>query len=83
MKMSGKRNLPAFVGIAIPFGIPVGVLYDEDSSEFKHRHSEQRRFNQQSDVFQKAHGSVRVWRMSQNHADHLRAMNHGLARLTG
>lgn len=72
VEVGGKRNLPEFVRIAASFGIPVGVLYDEDSSDFKDRRLEEKTFNEQLDAFRKDDGSVRVWRMSKNYEDHLR-----------
>lgn len=73
VEVGGKRNLPEFVRIASSFGIPVGVLYDEDSSDFKDRRDEERTFNEQLDAFQKDDGSVRVWHISKNYENHLRA----------
>ncbi len=71
VEVGGKRNLPEFISIAASFGIPVGVLYDEDSSDFKDG-NEERKFNEQLDAFRKDDGSVRVWRMPKNYEDHLR-----------
>jgi predicted ATP-dependent endonuclease of OLD family len=73
VEVGGKRNLPEFVQIATSFGIPVGVLYDEDSSDFKDRGDEEEKFNEQLDGFRKDDGSVRVWRMSNNYEGQLRA----------
>ena len=34
VEVGGKRNLPDFLDLAESFQIPVGVLYDEDASDF-------------------------------------------------
>jgi putative ATP-dependent endonuclease of OLD family len=40
--VGGKRNLMEFAKIAISFGIPTGVIYDRDSSDFpKHKKAEE------------------------------------------
>jgi predicted ATP-dependent endonuclease of OLD family len=72
VEVGGKRNLLEFVRIAASFGIPVGVLYDEDSSDFRDRQDEERKFNEQLDAFGKDDGSIRVWRMPKNYESHLR-----------
>ncbi len=69
----GPENLPEFVRIATSFAIPVGVLYDEDSSDFNDRRDEEIEFNKELDAFQRPDGSVRVWRMIKNYEDQLRA----------
>lgn len=72
VEVGGKRNLSEFVRIAASFGISAGVLYDEDSSDFRDRRDEEKKFNEQLDAFQKDDGSVRVWRIPKNYEDHLR-----------
>jgi putative ATP-dependent endonuclease of OLD family len=72
VEAGGKRNLLEFVHIAESFGIPVSILYDEDSSDFKDRHDEEQKFNQQLDDLRNNGGSVRVWRMPKNYESQLR-----------
>jgi predicted ATP-dependent endonuclease of OLD family len=70
VEVGGKRNLPEFVRIAQSFGIPTGVMYDEDSSEFADKNDEAK-FNADLDAM--AHGdTVRVWRISKDYEDNLR-----------
>jgi len=72
VEVGGKRNLPEFMRIAESFGIPTGVLYDEDSSEFKDRRDEEKRFNTELDEFETPDGLVRVWRIPKDYEEHLR-----------
>ncbi len=71
VEVGGKRNLPEFIGIATSFRIPVGVVYDEDSSDFKDG-NEEREFNERLDALQKDDGSTRVWRLVKDYEDTLR-----------
>lgn len=71
VEVGGKRNLPEFIGIAASFGIPIGVLYDEDSSDFKDDNKE-REFNDQLDALQTGDGSTRIWRLVKDYEDTLR-----------
>lgn len=71
VEVGGKRNIPEFVQIAKSFEIPVGIVYDEDSSDFGTA-GEEVKFNATLDGFSKADGSVRVWHFSKKYEDHLR-----------
>jgi putative ATP-dependent endonuclease of the OLD family len=73
IEVSGKRNLPEFLNLAESLEIPVGVVYDEDSSDFKkEQKEEEQKFNAELDKRQKPDGSVRIWRLTKNFEDHLR-----------
>lgn len=72
VEVGGKRSLPEFVRIASSFEIPSGVLYDEDSSDFKDSREAEKEFNKELDAFAKADGSVRVWKFSKDYEDHLK-----------
>jgi putative ATP-dependent endonuclease of the OLD family len=73
VEVGGKRNLPEFLALAESFRIPVGVLYDEDSSDFEKDKKEQEiAFNDALDKAEKKDGSVRVWRLVKRYEDHLR-----------
>lgn len=72
VEVGGKRNLTEFAKIAISFGIPTGILYDEDFSDFKDNRGEEKLFNSELDACKKADGSVMVWRFSKKYEDHLR-----------
>lgn len=72
VEVGGKRNLKEFAEIAISFGIPTGVVYDEDSSDFRDQRSEEAEFNQELDGLARADLSVRVWRLVNNYEDHVR-----------
>lgn len=71
VEAGGKRNVKDLVEIATSFGIHVGVVYDEDSSDFQNKVDE-KAFNAELDALAKPDGSVRVWRLSKNYEDHLR-----------
>lgn len=72
VEVGGKRNLPEFAKIASSYNIPMGILYDEDSSDFRDKRDEEKEFNKQLDAFAKADGSLRVWKFSKNYEEHLR-----------
>jgi putative ATP-dependent endonuclease of OLD family len=72
VEVGGKRNLPEFAQIAPSFGIPTGIIYDEDSSDFKDA-AEEAKFNAALEGLAKKDGSVRVWRFSKNYEDHLKS----------
>ncbi len=72
VEVGGKRSLPEFVQIATSFEIPTGIVYDEDSSDFKDNKGEEGKFNATLDGFTRADGSVKVWRFTKKYEDHLR-----------
>ncbi|NUO83300.1 AAA family ATPase, partial [candidate division KSB1 bacterium] len=72
VEVGGKRNLSEFAKIATTFNIPTGILYDEDSSDFKDKREEEKEFNKQLDAFAKADGSFRVWKLTKNYEEHLK-----------
>jgi predicted ATP-dependent endonuclease of OLD family len=73
VEVGGKRNLPAFLDLAESFAIPIGVVYDAESSDFgKDRKEDEKQFNEALDARAKTDGSVQVWRLKTNYEDHLR-----------
>jgi len=73
VEVGGKRNLPEFIRIASSFRIPVGVLYDQDSSDFHNRRNEESSYNTLLDRFEKADGTIRVWQIKKNYEAALEA----------
>jgi putative ATP-dependent endonuclease of the OLD family len=73
IEVGGKRNLMEFAKIAISLGIPTGVVYDRDSSDFpKEKKTEEEAYNAQLDALHKPDGTVHVWRFEARYEDHLR-----------
>lgn len=72
VEVGGKRSLPEFASIAISFGLPVGIVYDEDSSDFRDARGEEAKFNKLLDSFARDDGSVKVWSFKKKYEDHLR-----------
>jgi hypothetical protein len=73
IEVGGKRNLTEFALIAISFGIPTGIVYDEDSSDFTAaQKKDEEDYNATLDALAKADGSVKVWRFSARYEDHLK-----------
>lgn len=72
VEVGGKRSLQEFLNLAESLRIPVGVVYDEDSSDFKDKKDEEKAFNEALDKRAKPDGTVRVWRLVKNYEDHLR-----------
>lgn len=75
IEVGGKRNLPAFLDIAESFGIPTGVVYDRDASDFKGQRTDEAAFNAALDLRQDGPGQVKVWQLAKDFEDHLRAAN--------
>ncbi|MFH2023885.1 MAG: AAA family ATPase [Candidatus Micrarchaeota archaeon] len=71
IEVGGKRNLMEFAKISISFGIPTGILYDEDSSDISDKKEEQE-YNNSLDALKKTDDSVKTWRFSKKYEDHLR-----------
>ncbi|MES9874626.1 MAG: AAA family ATPase [Candidatus Sedimenticola sp. 6PFRAG7] len=71
VEVGGKRNIMEFAQIAISFGIPTGIVYDSDSSDFSDQ-KEEEAFNAELDALAKKNGSVKIWRFEKNYEDHLR-----------
>jgi putative ATP-dependent endonuclease of the OLD family len=69
--VGGKRNLKDFAELAISFQIPVGVVYDKDSSEFKDE-DEEAKYNDILDGLETSDGSVKVWQIDCKHEDAVR-----------
>lgn len=67
VEVGGKRNLPEFAAMAESFRIPVGIVYDEDSSDFRSERAGEKEFNKRLDGLEKPDGSVRVWRLSRDY----------------
>lgn len=62
-----------FARIAMSFGIPTGVVYDKDSSDFpKEKKAEEDAYNAQLDGLRGTDGNVQVWRFDCRYEDHLR-----------
>lgn len=72
VEVGGKRNLKEFAEIAASFVIPVGIVYDTDSSDFKDNRKEEMEFNRLLDSLAKNDGSFRVWHFDKKYEDHLR-----------
>jgi putative ATP-dependent endonuclease of OLD family len=73
VEVGGKRNLIEFAGIAISFGIPTGIVYDEDSSDFNAKQKkDEEAYNASLDALAKSDKSVCVWRFSPRYEGHLR-----------
>jgi len=70
VEVGGKRNLLEFAGIAASFGIPVGIVYDEDSSEIKDE-NEEAAYNKQLDDL--GVNRNRTWRFVKKYEDELKA----------
>lgn len=73
VEVGGKRNLKEFAEIAISFGIPTGIVYDEDSSDFAgDQKKDEEAYNATLDALAKTDGSVCVWHFAPRYEKHLR-----------
>jgi putative ATP-dependent endonuclease of OLD family len=71
VEVGGKRNLKDFAELAISFQIPVGIVYDKDTSDFK-AEDEEAEYNATLDGLETDDGSVSVWRIDRKHEDAVR-----------
>jgi putative ATP-dependent endonuclease of the OLD family len=71
VEVGGKRNLKDFAELAISFQIPVGIVYDKDSSDFKGE-DEEAEYNGMLDRFETDDGSARAWQINRKHEDAVR-----------
>jgi putative ATP-dependent endonuclease of OLD family len=71
VEVGGKRNLKDFAELAISFQIPVGIVYDKDTSNFKDK-DEEAEYNDMLDGFETDDGSVRAWQIDRKHEDAVR-----------
>jgi putative ATP-dependent endonuclease of the OLD family len=73
VEVGGKKNLLEFARIAISFGIPTGIVYDADSSDFDGKQNkEEETYNGELDALANSGESVLVWRFSPHYERHLR-----------
>jgi putative ATP-dependent endonuclease of the OLD family len=73
VEVGGKKNLLEFARIATSFGIPTGVVYDVDSSDFDGKQKEEEEaYNASLDALAGSHEGVSVWRFSPRYERHLR-----------
>jgi len=71
VEVGGKRNLPEFADIATSFGIPTGILYDIDSSDFNNK-DEETEFNKQLNDRNNPEKNIRIWTFNKKYEDHLK-----------
>jgi len=67
VEVGGKRNLKDFAELAISFQIPVGIVFDKDSSDFKNE-TEEDEYNDMLFGLEKA----AVWQIDRKHEDAVR-----------
>ncbi len=65
IEVGGKRSLPDYVDLALSFGIPVALVYDTDSSDFKDRRDEEVEFNTRLEAYRDK--GVEVWSFEKNY----------------
>jgi putative ATP-dependent endonuclease of the OLD family len=73
VEVGGKRNLPELAQIGRSFGIPVGILYDRDSSDFAEGRDREAAFNAELEALAATDGSARVWQFTPNYESALRS----------
>jgi putative ATP-dependent endonuclease of OLD family len=71
VEVGGKRNLKDFAELAISFQIPVGIVYDKDSSDLKDE-DEEVEYNGMLDELETDDGSMRAWQIDRKHEDAVR-----------
>jgi putative ATP-dependent endonuclease of the OLD family len=73
VEVGGKRNLLEFARIAASFGIPTGILYDEDSSDFKDDKHGETQYSAELDALPTTSPLLKVWRLSKTYEHVLKA----------
>jgi len=74
IEVGGKRNLVDFIELALSFNIPVGVVYDTDSSDFGGKREEELAYNKILDAYTQV--GVAVFTFSKNYEEEL-SKNYG------
>jgi predicted ATP-dependent endonuclease of OLD family len=74
VEVGGKRNLLEFAQIASSLEMPIGVLYDKDSSDFKNDPSGEALFNASLDQLASGTEDRKVWKLSNNYEDELKTL---------
>jgi hypothetical protein len=71
IEVGGKKSLKSFAELISSFGIPLGILYDEDSkSDFKdNEKGEEAKYNGELDGYKTL--GTKVWKMSKRYEDEL------------
>ena len=76
VEVGGKRNLEEFAFIAKSFDIPVGIVYDEDSSDFaKDEEASEAQYNAKLDSLASKDLKCQVWQFSKKYEDEVRKIN--------
>jgi putative ATP-dependent endonuclease of the OLD family len=71
VEVGGKRNFAEFINIATSFGIPTGVLFDKDSSDFQDEEEEEK-FNAALSARETSDGMVKTWMLEKDYEGVLR-----------
>lgn len=69
VEVGGKRNLKAFADLIISFNIPLGIIYDADSTDVEDS-EEEKILNQEIESY-KAKGAT-IWSLDKKYEDELR-----------
>jgi predicted ATP-dependent endonuclease of OLD family len=72
VEAGGKTNLMDLAAVATSFGIPTGILFDQDSGEFKDKRAEEARLNADLESLATADQLVRVWSIAGDYEKELR-----------
>lgn len=70
IEVGGKRNLLDYMNLALSFNIPVGVIYDTDSSDFSGKREEEKEYNKLINSYTQK--GVAVFSFNKNYEDELR-----------
>lgn len=70
IEVGGKRNLIDYIEICLSFNIPVGVVYDTDSSDFNNKKEEEEKYNENLESYSKK--GVKVYKFEKNYEDELK-----------
>jgi len=71
IEVGGKRNLIDYVEICLSFSIPVGVVYDTDSSDFRGKADEETKYNEKLESYKKK--GVEVYSFNVNYEAELKS----------
>lgn len=70
VEVGGKRNIIDFVELAVSFNIPVGIVFDVDSSDFQNKRDEEKEYNKVLNSYSKK--GVKVWSFDKNYEQELK-----------
>lgn len=73
VEVGGKKSLLEFSRIAQSFHIPTGIVYDKDSSDYRHHRDDEQAYNDELDALAGNGGNMHTWQFQKDYEAELSA----------